>query len=280
MEIETHDILAALGHPHRLDLFRLLMRRYPDRVPAGELAASLGIKASTMSTYLAALQRVGLVTQERAGTSLLYSIDMANVRQVFGYLFADCCRGRPDLCLPFDTGPVPMPVPTKDRKYNVLFICTGNSARSIFAETLLRDLAGDRFEACSAGTQPRSELNPQAVALLEAKGHDVSGLRAKHVSEFQGEGAPVLDFVFTVCDRAANEDCPPWPGQPISAHWGQPDPVKATGTEAERKLAFQQAYGALRNRIALFTALPLDSLDRLSLQARVDEIAHLKEESA
>ena len=167
-----------------------------------------------------------------------------------------------------------------DRTYNVLFICTGNSARSIFAETLLRDLAGDRFEACSAGTQPRSELNPQAVALLEAKGHDVSGLRAKHVSEFQGEGAPVLDFVFTVCDRAANEDCPPWPGQPISAHWGQPDPVKATGTEAERKLAFQQAYGALRNRIALFTALPLDSLDRLSLQARVDEIAHLKEESA
>lgn len=278
MEIETHDILAVLGHPHRLDLFRLLMRRYPDRVPAGELAASLGIKASTMSTYLAALQRVGLVAQERSGTSLLYSIDMANVRQVFGYLFADCCRGRPDLCLPFDTGPVPMPVPTKDRKYNVLFICTGNSARSIFAETLLRDMAGDRFTVFSAGTKPYSELNPFALKVLRDKGHDTSALRAKNVSEFSGPDAPGLDFVFTVCNQAANEDCPAWEGQPISGHWGMPDPVKVTGTDAEKSLAFQHAYGALKHRIEAFTALPVESLDRIALQSAVDEIGRLRNE--
>ncbi|MGR3273164.1 ArsR family transcriptional regulator [Thalassococcus profundi] len=279
MEIEPTYLFATLGHPQRLAIFRLLMRRYPDRLAAGEIAQVLDLRASTLSVYLSALREAGLIRQQRQGTSLLYSADVEAAGDLLTYVLADCCRNRPAQCLP-GLLHAPGEHPVTNRKYRVLFICTGNSARSIFAETLLRDLAGDRFEACSAGTQPRSELNPQAVALLEAKGHDVSGLRAKHVSEFQGEGAPVLDFVFTVCDRAANEDCPPWPGQPISAHWGQPDPVKATGTEAERKLAFQQAYGALRNRIALFTALPLDSLDRLSLQARVDEIAHLKEESA
>ena len=136
------------------------------------------------------------------------------------------------------------------RKFNVLFICTGNSARSIFAETILSDLAGDRFVAYSAGTKPRSELNPFALAVLEQKGHDVSVLRAKNISEFQGPDAPQFDFVFTVCDQAANEECPAWQGQTISAHWGLPDPVKVEGTDAEKSLAFHQTYGALRNRIA------------------------------
>ena len=164
--------------------------------------------------------------------------------------------------------------PTRDQtgRYDVLFICTGNSARSIFAETILRDLAGDRFRAHSAGTKPRSELNAIALEVLEGKGHDVSGLRAKNVSEFQGPDAAVMDFVFTVCDRAADEDCPAWPGQPISAHWGQPDPVRAEGSHAERMLAFQRVYGALHNRITLFTGLPIASLGRMSLQRRVDEI--------
>lgn len=159
-----------------------------------------------------------------------------------------------------------------DKKFNVLFVCTGNSARSIFAETILRDLANDKFNAYSAGTTHRSELNPFAVEMLQSKGHDISPLRSKNVTEFQGDDAPKMDFVFTVCDRAANEDCPTWPGQPVSGHWGMPDPVKAEGTDAEKRLAFQQAYGALRNRITAFTALPFDLLDRGSLQKRVDEI--------
>jgi arsenate reductase len=163
------------------------------------------------------------------------------------------------------------------RKYNVMFICSGNSARSIFAESLLRDLGSDRFEVFSCGTNPQSQLNPYAVELLTGKGFETSALRSKHISEFQTADAPQMDFVFTVCDQAANEDCPPWPGQPYSGHWGQPDPVKATGSEAEKKLAFQQVFGALKNRITSFAALPLETLDRISLQAEIDTIAQQKD---
>ncbi len=272
MEEEIPSRLSILGHPQRLAVFRLLMRRYPDRVPAGELAEALGLKASTLSAYLSALQQAGLVSQERAGTSLLYRIVMTEVRRTFDYLLLDCCRGRPDLCsplsLPFSTGTPPM----SDRKYKVLFICTGNSARSIFAESILRKEAGDRFEAFSAGTSHRSDLNPFALEVLRQKGHDISVLRSKNVTEFQGDDAPKFDFVFTVCNQAANEDCPAWTGQPVSAHWGMPDPVKAEGTDAQKSLAFQQAFGALQNRIKAFTALPFASLDRISLQRAVDDI--------
>src|SRR6056297_3069981 len=270
MEIETASRLATLGHLQRLAIFRLLMRRYPDRVPAGELAEVLELKPSTLSAYLNALLHDGLVTQERQGTSLRYSMNMTEVRRTFVYLLNDCCRGRPDICAPAPT--VTGGSDMADRKYNVLFICVGNSARSIFAETILREIAGDRFNAHSAGTRPFSELNPFAVELLEKKGHDVSHLRAKNVSEFTGPDAPAMDFVFTVCDRAANEDCPAWEGQPVTAHWSTPDPVSAEGTDAEKALAFQHAYGALRNRIMIFAALPFDSLDKVSLKARVDDI--------
>jgi arsenate reductase len=160
-----------------------------------------------------------------------------------------------------------------ETRYRVLFICTGNSARSIFAESILRKVAGDRFEAFSAGTRPQSELNPLAVKMLEDKGYDTGALRAKNVTEFQGADAPEFDFVFTVCDRAANKECPTWPGQPLTAHWGTPDPVKAEGTEAERMLAFQQAYGMLRHRISAFAALPLQALDRIAQQTALDDIA-------
>lgn len=160
-----------------------------------------------------------------------------------------------------------------DPKYNVLFICTGNSARSIFAESILRREAGGRFVAYSAGTKPRSDLNPFALEILKQKGHDVSVLEAKNLSVFQGEDAPKFDFVFTVCNQAANEECPPWTGQTVSAHWGMPDPVKVEGSDAEKSLAFHQAYGALQNRIKAFAALPISSLDRVSLQRAVDNIA-------
>lgn len=294
--------LVALAHPQRMALFRLLVRRYPDRVPAGEIARAMGLKDSTTSVYLTALTKAGLLTRDRAGTSLRYAVDMDAARAVMTDLFVDCCRSRPDLCPQIPSRPrasdaskasaraadilslfqnrsTPMSetipdAPSLDEtgRYDVLFICTGNSARSIFAETILRDVAGDRFRAHSAGTRPYSELNPIALEVLEGKGHDVSGLRAKNVSEFQGPNAPVMDFVFTVCDRAANEECPAWPGQPITAHWGQPDPVKATGSRAERMLAFQQVYGALRNRLHLFTSLNIHALDALSVQRKVDEI--------
>lgn len=273
METEISSRLAILGHPQRLALFRLLMRRFPDRVPAGELAAALGCKASTLSAYLGSLMQAGLVRQDREGTSRLYAIDMSEVRRTLDYLMFECCRGRPDLCSPFShvDGASPMTQST----FKVLFICTRNSARSIFAESILRREGGARFDAYSAGTRPRSELNPFALKVLEQKGHDVSILRAKNIAEFQGAGAPVFDFVFTVCNRAANEDCPAWQGQPVSAHWGMPDPVTTDGTDAEKNLSFHHAYGALLNRIKAFTALPIEALDRISLQRAVDDIARV-----
>lgn len=268
--------LATLGHPQRLALFRLLMRRYPDRVPATELAQALGLKPNTLSAYIGALLQSGLVTQERQGTSLRYAIDLEAARDTISYLLNDCCRGRPEICVPLSSPDGNAPI--TGHKFNVLFICTGNSARSIFAESILRDLAGDRFNVYSAGTRPRSELNPHAVEVLKQKGHDISHLRAKHVSEFQCRDAPAFDFVFTVCNQAANEECPTWPGQPITAHWGLPDPVKVEGSDAEKSLAFQQAYGTLRNRMLGFTSLPLTSLDRISLQKALDDAGQTDKE--
>lgn len=246
------------------------MRRYPDRVPAGELSEALGLKASTMSAHLSALMKAKLVSQTRVATSLRYAIDMEEARRTFDYLLLDCCRGRPEVCSPVSllspsTGP-------SDGKYKILFVCTGNSARSIFAESILRKEAGDRFEACSAGTQPTSELNPFALEVLKQAGHDTSVLRSKNVAEFQHPDTPKFDFVFTVCNKAANEECPAWAGQPISAHWGLPDPVQSEGSDAEKALAFRDAHDALRNRITAFTTLPIASLDRISLQKAVDQI--------
>lgn len=279
MESKLTEQLAALSHPQRLGVFRLLVRRCPDALPAGDICKALGLKASTASVYLSVLTRTGLITQTRAGTSLLYALNPDAARMMMSDLFLDCCRGRPDLCPPLPDVDMLRRSEMPDHKFNVLFICTGNSARSIFAEAILRDTAGDRFNAFSAGTNPRSELNPLAVEMLASKGLPTEHLRAKTVSEFQGPDAPKLDFVFTVCDRAADEDCPAWDGQPISAHWGLPDPVKAEGTEAERRLAFQHTYAMMWHRIRAFTALPLEALDRISLQRQVDDIGREKEMS-
>ncbi|WP_147108327.1 helix-turn-helix domain-containing protein [Tateyamaria sp. syn59] len=272
------DQLSTLSHPERMRVFRLLMRRCPDAVPAGEVADVLGFKPSTTSVYLSALQKVGLIGQTRVGTSLRYAVDLHGAREMVAQLFLDCCNGRPDLCPPAMVDPSTRIESMSDQKHDVLFICTGNSARSIFAEAIMRSEASERFNVFSAGTKPSSELNPFAVEMLQQKGIDTSDLRAKNVAEFQGDDAPHLDFVFTVCDLAANEECAPWEGQPISAHWGLPDPVKAEGTDAEKRLAFQQTYGAMRNRILAFANLPLHTLSRASLQQEVDEIGRTKED--
>lgn len=271
------DRLSVLSHPQRMAIFRLLVRRCPDEVPAGEIARVLDLKASTASVYLSALNQCGLIRQSRRGTSVLYQMDLDAAQSVVSDLFLDCCRGRPDLCPPLAPETDERTGMMSDKRFNTLFICTGNSARSVFAEAILRHEAGDRFTAYSAGTQPRSELNPYAIEMLQSRGIDTSVLRAKHIAEFQGPDAPQLDFVFTVCDLAANEDCPAWTGQPISAHWGLPDPVKALGTEAEKRLAFQQTYGAMHNRIKAFAALPFGTLDRASLQKHVDDIGRTSE---
>jgi arsenate reductase (thioredoxin) len=159
-----------------------------------------------------------------------------------------------------------------DHTFNVLFLCTGNSARSILAEAILNRVGAGRFKAFSAGSHPKGEVHPYALQLLKNLNHDTSSARSKDWSEFAVAGAPEMNFVFTVCDDAAAEACPVWPGQPMTAHWGLPDPAAVEGTEAEKHLAFADAYRMLNNRISIFTSLPISSLDKLALQKRLDEI--------
>jgi arsenate reductase len=159
-----------------------------------------------------------------------------------------------------------------ERPFNVLFLCTGNSARSIIAEAILNKFGHGKFHAYSAGSQPKGRVNPHTIQLLDGLGYDTAGFRSKSWSEFAKPGVPPLDFVFTVCDNAAGEACPVWPGRPMTAHWGVADPAEATGTQAEIALAFKDAYRMLFQRIGVFTALPIRSLDKLSLQNKLKDI--------
>jgi arsenate reductase (thioredoxin) len=157
-------------------------------------------------------------------------------------------------------------------QYNVLFLCTGNSARSIMAERLMERWGKDRFRAYSAGSHPTGKVNPLAIEMLAKANLPIDGLRSKTWDEFAAPGAPNLDFVFTVCDQAAGEVCPAWPGKPVTAHWGVPDPAAATGSDEQRLHAFREAFRALENRIRLFASLPIEKLDKLTLARKVREI--------
>ncbi|WP_452094310.1 arsenate reductase ArsC [Dongia soli] len=167
-----------------------------------------------------------------------------------------------------------------DQVFNVLFLCTGNSARSILAEAIMNREGQGRFKGFSAGSHPKGQVHQFALGLLKKMNHPTDGLRSKGWEEFAQPGAPEMDFVFTVCDNAANEVCPVWPGQPMSAHWGLPDPAAAIGSETEQRLAFADTYRMLRNRISIFISLPMKSLDKLSLQNRLEDIGRSLPETA
>ena len=167
-----------------------------------------------------------------------------------------------------------------DKIFNVLFICTGNSARSILAEAILNREGQGRFRAFSAGSHPKGAVHDYALDLLRRMNHPIAALRSKSWDEFAAPEAPKLAFAFTVCDNAAGELCPAWPGQPMTAHWGLPDPAAVEGNEAEKRAAFAEAYRMLSNRISIFVNLPLASLDKLTLQKRLDEIGSKRERAA
>jgi len=164
--------------------------------------------------------------------------------------------------------------------YNVLFLCTGNSARSILAESVMNRDGQGRFKAFSAGSHPRGEVHPLALDLLKLSNFDVAGLRSKSWDEFAEPGAPKLDFVFTVCDDAAGEQCPYWPGQPMTAHWGLPDPAAVEGTDLQKTLAFADTLRMITNRISVFVSLPMRTIDKLSLQRRLDDIGRDRSSAA
>ncbi|HCJ51004.1 MAG: protein-tyrosine-phosphatase [Gallionellales bacterium CG_4_10_14_3_um_filter_54_96] len=163
-----------------------------------------------------------------------------------------------------------------EKQYNVLVLCTGNSARSILGEVLFNSLGKGKFKAYSAGSKPAGKVNPGAIELLQAQGHSIEGLRSKSWDEFAAPGAPEIDFIFTVCDNAAGESCPIWPGKPATAHWGIPDPAHIEGDEA-RRAAFKTAYAQLARRIQLFMNLPIEKLDKITLKEKLAEIGRLQD---
>lgn len=255
------SLFAALCHPDRLAIFRLLMRFAPRAQRPTEIAQMLGLKKNTLSHHLRDLTLTGLLRVTRQGRSLFYSVDQDRADALIRYLALDAGRARVDFLAPLVNSHHPS---GGDMKPGVLFLCSGNSARSIMAEALLRDLGKGRFRAYSAGIQPGQAPHPKALKILRDNEHDVSGLHSKHLSEFQRADAPPLDVVITVCDRAAAQDCPPWAGYPVMGHWGLPDPAASQ--------AFEQTYHALRQRLAELVSMPQDAVDRTALQTRIDMI--------
>ena len=266
-------VLGALAQDTRLEIFRHLAQTGPQ--PAGQIGEPFGLPLATLSFHLKTLQQARLLDCRREGRQLIYQARCGVIVELMAYLTEHCCN------LPVIDSTTLIPLETLNRKpatmnqesvYNVLFLCTGNSARSVLAEAVMNHLGQGRFCAFSAGSFPTGQVHPLTLKLLELQGLPTEGLRSKSWDEFATPDAPPLDFVFTVCDKAANEVCPVWPGQPMSAHWGVEDPAAAEGDEAQKMLAFRKALRELENRIKIFTSLPIRSLDKIRLQARLDEI--------
>ena len=270
--------LACLGNETRLRLFRTLIERGPEGAIAGDLARACNMSPSAISFHLGDLEEAGLIFSWRVGRTIRFAANVKEIRGLLSFLVEDCCHGDPQICgdlLPLAQGAYPeggKSMSDQEKVYNVLFLCTGNSARSIMAECILNRLGQGRFKAYSAGSMPKGQVNPETIRILKQENFSTADLRSKSWEEFAAEGAPEMDFVFTVCDQAAKEVCPVWPGQPMSAHWGVPDPALVEGSDTDKHLAFAESMRYLRNRISIFVSLPMRSLDRLTLQKRLDAI--------
>lgn len=285
------NALTALAHEHRLAVFRLLVRCGPNGMAAGDIARTLGLAPAALSFHLKELDRAGLVRPSRDGRFIRYAPEFAAMQGLLRYLTEDCCDGHPELCTldgtlttPGCCAPENGPDPTirkrsmTDRPYNVLFLCTHNSARSVLAEVLMNSLGRGGFKAFSAGSTPRGTVNPFAIRILQNFGHDTSAVRSKSWDEFTGPGAPEIDFVFTLCDDAAAETCPVWPGKPITDHWGMPDPSRAEGTDSNKLAAFANTYSLLHHHISKFVQLAKADLDRMSMAGRIADFSRLVRE--
>jgi protein-tyrosine-phosphatase/DNA-binding transcriptional ArsR family regulator len=270
------DGLGSLAQPTRLSAFRQLLAAHPESLPAGEIARLCEVPHNTMSTHLGILSRAGLIAVERQGRVMNYRADVRAFRGLLRFLTRDCCSGRPDLCgdlahlLPEETEETEETAMTA--AFNVLFLCTHNSARSIMAEALLDKIGKNRFRAYSAGSEPAREPLPEVIARLKVLGHDVTRLRCKSWNEFTGLDAPRMDFVIALCDTVHGQFCPELGEKFITAAWPLPDPAKFTGSSSERTALLNELYGMIRRRIEIFTSLPFASLDKMAVKARLDEI--------
>ena len=278
--METEDAafaFAALGQGTRLDLLRLLLDGGPNGAAAGEIATRLGVPSSTLSFHLRALEQAGLIAATRQGRSLIYAVQFARLRALLAFLAEACCGGKPDRCgdlarmldtITREKNTMPQPA------FNVLFLCTHNSARSVMAEAILDRIGRPRFEGWSACSDPRPEGPlPEVLTLLKTLGHDVSEFRSKSWNELSGPDAPKMDFVITLCDTIQGQACPDFGATTITGAWPLPDPSKFSGGMAERATLLNEVYAGLRRRLEAFISLPVATLDRMALKARVDELA-------
>ena len=278
MDVEqASEALAALAQPTRLTLIRRLMARGASGMPAGEIAQALAVPPSTLSFHLAALERAGLVRATRHGRQIVYAVRFAGMRALLAFLTETCCGGRPELCgdlarllpdLPADPEQESRMTPA----FNVLFLCTANSARSIMAEAILEKVGAGRFNAWSAGSAPAAQPLPEVIETLRLLGHDVSQLRSKSWDEFTGPDAPRMDFIIALCDTLHGQVCPDFGTRAVTGSWPLPDPAKFTGSPAERHTLMNELYASLRRRIEIFTSLPFAALDRIAVKRRLDEI--------
>jgi protein-tyrosine-phosphatase/DNA-binding transcriptional ArsR family regulator len=274
--METTDAVAgfaALSQETRLNLMRILAERGATGMAAGEIASRLGLQPSTLSFHLAALEQAGLVQSTRQGRHIIYAVRFAGLRALFSFLTETCCGGRPDLC-----GDLARLLPEAEPEvhmtpaFNVLFLCTHNSARSLMAEAILGQAGKDKFNAYSAGSAPAATPMPEVLSKLGTLGHDTARLRCKSWDEFTGPDAPRMDFVIMLCDVLQGQECPDFGDKPVTAAWPLPDPAKFTGSAVERATMINELYGMIRRRLDIFVNLPYASLDRMALKKRLDEI--------
>ncbi|QEL64472.1 hypothetical protein OTERR_09960 [Oryzomicrobium terrae] len=262
--------LAALAQGTRLDLYRLLIRHAPEGLTAGEVASALAVAPNTLSFHLRTLAEAGLVAALPEGRYVRYRPCLAEIGGLVAFLTAECCAGTPGGASSCEVGNPPLSSCSSLRPspFNVLFLCTGNSARSILAEVLLASRGaapgrsdGVTFHAYSAGSRPTGRVNPDALAFLADRAMATGGLRSKSWDEFAADrpDAPAIDLVITVCANAADEACPIWPGAPARAHWGQPDPAAVAGDDATRRAAFAATWTTLSQRIDALLSLPAGS---------------------
>ncbi|MCF8531638.1 MAG: metalloregulator ArsR/SmtB family transcription factor [Reyranella sp.] len=265
---------AALSQETRLRLMRLLATRGASGMAAGDLANKLRQAPSTLSFHLSALEQAGLLQSTRQGRHVIYAVRIAGLRALFSFLTETCCSGRPELCgdlarlLPEET----LEDETMTPAFNVLFLCTHNSARSQMAEVILNQIGKGKFNAYSAGSEPAQAPMAEVIEKLKALGHDVSRLRCKSWNDFAGPNAPRMDFVITLCDTLQGQRCPDFGEKPVTAAWPLPDPAKFSGTAIERATMINELYGMIRRRLEIFINLPYASLDRMALKKRLDEL--------
>ena len=259
--------LGALGQTTRLAVVRHLLKAHPDGMNAGDIARLCDVAHNTLSAHLNVLTNAGLLTVERRGREMNYRADLTKYRSLVKFLAKD---GGDEL------QPEPEDIRVTERfmtpAFNVLFLCTHNSARSIMAEALLEKIGRGRFRAYSAGAEPAPEPLPEVIERLKALGHETSQLRCKSWNEFKGPDAPRMDFIIALCDVPHGQFCPDLAGQYVTAAWPLPDPAAFKGSATERTTLLNELYAMIRRRIEIFTSLPFPSLDRMALKARLDEI--------